>query len=126
MFGENNFSTTEDCMIYVDSHDIRFALSHAIASLDCDESDNGAVIVRGGIEIRAAHNDYGTPDDSGPDEFLQWWTVLEIIPLHNALEGKVREVSERILLSLWGVPLRAVAACDFKLELPHRGGIDLY
>lgn len=113
-------------MIYVDSNDLKRVLDHATASLDCKTEEDGAFIAHGGIEIRAAHNDYESSEESSSDKFLQWWTVIEITPLHDGLNETVREVSEQILLSLWSVPLRAIAACNFELQLPHQGGIDLY
>lgn len=113
-------------MIYVDSDDLKRVLDHATASLDCEAMDDDVFIARDGIEIRTAHNDYESAGESGSDTFLNWWTVIEITPLHAGLNERVREVSEQILLSLWGVPLRAIAACNFELELPHQGGIELY
>ncbi|KII00505.1 hypothetical protein LP52_01415 [Streptomonospora alba] len=64
-----------------------------------------------------------TVTEEGSEDFVQWPVFIEFFGEDDRPEGVAVEVVTRILNSLWGNGVRAVAACDFEDELPWSGGI---
>ena len=110
------------CKIYVDTDREEVWLLQVIAS-HLKGRIEGRTIESDLIAVDVSENeDFDPAKRESDDDFVFFRYYLDVVSGKGAQRpGYVTAVSS-ILVLLWGLECRAVAACDFEDELPNRGG----
>lgn len=112
--------------IFLDSDDEKTFVIERVRSI-LEGNVNGSNIVTKQADIYVFSNgDFSEHKSNGENaDFLYYKYYLEIEPTEQASKDKyVLEISH-LLIELWNVGFKAVAACDFEEWLPRKGGYNI-
>ncbi|QAA33369.1 1,4-dihydroxy-6-naphthoate synthase [Clostridium manihotivorum] len=111
------------CKIYVDTDKSIQDIINVILSVVSGQVRRKGVYSTN-LEIDIRYNkEYDELERLGvEDGFLYYKYYLEIEPNENAAQKKYILSVSQLLEGLWGVGYKAVASCDFEVDLPRSGG----